>query len=245
MIIADDRMREKLALDSTTRAFIPCPDIDILLCRNSKMLESAQRLRYEVYCEELHRRSPFADHEKRVIADDLDKAGHTFVAVKNGETIGTGRVNIVSEGQVGILEELYGMGKSKYHPCGTAVLTKFIVNKSHRGGPTIIKLIAAIGRFCVRNSVKEAFIDSVPALLPYYKATGFTQGSEPFLHHENGLSHPLVLDVIQHGKSCVMNAAFAHLFTSARDPCDFTIPSEMILDQSAYAFVDNPRQVAK
>lgn len=93
MIIADERMREKLALDSTTRAFIPCPDTDILLCRNSKMLESAQRLRYEVYCEELHRRSPFADHEKRVIADDLDKAGHTFVAVKNGETIGTGRVN--------------------------------------------------------------------------------------------------------------------------------------------------------
>ena len=199
-IVADERMNEKLALDSTSNAFSPGPDIDILLCRNSKMLESAQRLRYKVYCEALHRRSPFADHEKSVIADDLDEAGHTFVAVKNGETIETGRVNISSEGSVGVLEDLYGMRRSKYYPHGTAVLTKFIVNKSHRGGSTIIKLIAAIARFCVRNSVKEASIDSVPALLQYYKAIGFRQGSEPFLHQENGLSHPLVLDVIKHGK---------------------------------------------
>jgi CRP-like cAMP-binding protein len=199
-IVADERTRENLLLDSTTKAFTLGPDIDVLLCQNSKMLESAQRLRYKVYCEELRRRSPFADHGKRIIADDLDKTGHTFVAVKNGETIGTGRVNIPSEGPVGVLEELYGMRRSKYYPHGTAVLTKFIVNKSHRGGPTIIKLIAAIGRFCVRNSIKEAFIDSVPALMPYYKAIGFRQGSEPFLHQENGLSHPLVLDVIKHGK---------------------------------------------
>jgi hypothetical protein len=73
------------------------------------MLQSAQRLRYKVYCDELHRRSPFADHEKKIISDDLDKTGLTFVAVKNGETTGTGRANIPSEGSVGLYEELYGM----------------------------------------------------------------------------------------------------------------------------------------
>jgi len=199
-IVADERTSENLVLDSTTKAFTPGPDIRILLCQNSKMLESAQRLRYQVYCEELKRRSPFADHEKKVVADDLDKAGHTFVAVKKGETIGTGRVNIPSEGSVGVLEELYGMRASKYYPHGTAVITKFIVSKSHRGGPTSIKLIAAFARFTVRKSIKEVFIDSVPALLPYYKAIGFRPGREPFLHQENGISHPLVLDNVKYGK---------------------------------------------
>jgi predicted GNAT family N-acyltransferase len=199
-IVADERTSANLVLDSTTKAFTPGPDIDILLCQNSKMLESAQRLRYKVYCEELKRRSPFADHEKKIIGDVLDKTGHTFVAVKKGETIGTGRVNIPSEGSVGVLEELYGMAASKHYPRGTAVITKFIVSKSHRGGPTSIKLIAAFARFTLRNSIKEVFIDSVPALLPYYKAIGFRPGVEPFLHQENGLSHPLVLDNVKYGK---------------------------------------------
>ena len=93
------------------------------------------------------------------------------------------------------------MTASKYYPHGTAVITKFIVSKSHRGGPTSIKLMAAFARFGVRNSIKEVFIDSVSALLPYYKAIGFRPGREAFLHRENGLSHPLVLDVVKHGKS--------------------------------------------
>lgn len=199
-IVADERTSKNLVLDSTAKAFAPETDIRVLLCQSSKMLESAQRLRYKVYCEELHRRSPFADHEKKIIADDLDKTGHTFVALKKGETVGTGRLNLSSEGSVGTLEELYGMRESNYYPQGTGIVTKFIVSKLHRGGPTSIKLIAAFARFGVRNSIKEVFIDSVPALLPYYKAIGFKPGSEPFLHQENGLSHPLVLDLVKHGK---------------------------------------------
>jgi predicted GNAT family N-acyltransferase len=183
-----------------TKAFTPGSDIRILLCQNSEMLESAQRLRYKVYCEELKRRSPFADHEKKIIADDLDKTGHTFVAVNKGETIGTGRVNIPSEGPVGVLEELYGMRASKYYPNGTAVITKFIVSKSHRGGPTATKLIAAFARFTLQKAIKEVFIDSVPALLPYYRAIGFRRGREAFLHQENGLSQPLVIDNVKYGK---------------------------------------------
>jgi predicted GNAT family N-acyltransferase len=197
--LADERLSENVVLDSTAKAFAPGPDISILLCQNSEMLEKAQRLRYTVYCDELKRHSPHADLEKKIISDELDKVGHTFIAVKKGEMIGTGRVNLCSEGSVGIYEELYGMKSSKYHPLGTAVITKFIVSKAHRGGPTSIKLIAAFARFTVRNSVKEVFIDSVPALLPYYKAIGFQPGSDPFLHQENGISHPLVLDNVKHG----------------------------------------------
>jgi predicted GNAT family N-acyltransferase len=209
---ADERMSDNLVLDPAATGFSPGPDIRVLLCQSGQTLERAQRLRYTVYCEELKRLSPHADPHKKIIVDDLDKAGHTFIAEKEGEAIGTGRVNLCSEGSVGIYEELYGMKSSAYHPQGTAVITKFIVSKAHRGGSASIKLIAAFVRFGVRNSVKEAFIDSVPALLPYYKAIGFSPGSEPFLHQENGLSHPLVLDVVKHGKRLSdERRAFGHI----------------------------------
>ncbi len=72
-----------------------------------------------------------------MIADDLDIAGHTFLAVEKGEAIGTVRLNLCSEGAVGILEELYGMRASKHHPGGTAVCTKFIVKKAQAWRPHI------------------------------------------------------------------------------------------------------------
>jgi CRP-like cAMP-binding protein len=197
--VADERMSENLLLDSSTKTFAAAPEIKILLCQNREQLERAQQLRYKVYCEELHRQSPHANHEKRAISDELDDTGHTFAALKGREVIGTGRVNFPSEGPIGLYEELYGMRGSKNHPRGTAVITKFIVSKANRGGPTAIKLIAAFARFTVRNSKKQVFIDCVPGLLPYYKAIGFRPGKEAFLHEENGLSFPLVLDTVKHG----------------------------------------------
>jgi predicted GNAT family N-acyltransferase len=173
--------------------------IDVLLCQNNEMLESAQRLRYSVYCEELKRQSPYADPAKKIIADALDRTGHTFVAVEKGETIGTVRVNMCSEGPLGVLEALYGMRASKHHPQATAVCTKFIVKKSKRGGPTSLALISAVARYGMRHSIQEAYIDCVPALLPYYRAIGFTRVGDAFLHQENGPSYPMLLDVAKHG----------------------------------------------
>lgn len=175
--------------------------IDVYLCRNHDMLESAKRLRYEVYCLELGRNSPYADHKKQTISDDLDRFGHTFIAVQAGEVIGTLRSNFSVEGPLGALEELYGMKKSDQHPQATAICTKFIVRKAKRASPTSSKLIAAMTRFGIENQIKECYIDCIPALLPYYKALGFTDAGQTFFHRENGPSYPMKLDLIRHGET--------------------------------------------
>jgi hypothetical protein len=176
------------------------PTIDVYLCRNREMLERAQRLRYEVYCVELGRQSPNADHERRIISDDLDRFGHCFIAVERGETIGTFRGNRPTEGPLGVVEELYGMRSSPHYPAATSVCTKLIVKKGKRRGPTALRLIGAMVRYGMRQNVKECYVDCVPALVPYYEAMGFKICGKGFLHGENGLSYPLVLDVAKHGK---------------------------------------------
>lgn len=174
--------------------------IEILVCRTDEMLKRAQTLRYEVYCGELGRQSPYADHAERTISDDLDRFGNTFVAIENGEVVGTLRCNEPALGSLGVLETLYGMNNSAHHPQGTVVCTKFVVRKSRRGGPTAFKLIAAVVRYGLQRQLRECYIDCIPSLLPYYKAMGFVACGQRFLHRENGPSDPLMLDIDKYGK---------------------------------------------
>jgi predicted GNAT family N-acyltransferase len=83
-----------------------------------------------------------------------------------------------------------------HHPQATAICTKFIVKRSRRGGPAAMKLISAMVRFGLRIDVKECYIDCIPALLPYYKALGFTIIGHQFFHRENGPSFPMTCSSI-------------------------------------------------
>jgi CRP-like cAMP-binding protein len=197
--VAEERTSDSLTFISIPAAYAKAPAIEVYLCRTSDMLERAQRLRYDVYCRELGRSSPYADHDRKIISDDLDDTGHTFIAVEAGEAIGTLRGNAASEGSLGVLEELYGMNTSSFHPAATAICTKFIVKKSKRGSPTSMSLMAAMMRYAIRHDMKECYIDCIPALLPYYKAVGFKITAPKFFHRENGPSHPMKLDVGKHG----------------------------------------------
>jgi CRP-like cAMP-binding protein/predicted GNAT family N-acyltransferase len=198
--IAEERTSFNLLTTSRGPTYSKGQKIEILICRTEDMLKRAQRLRYDVYCGELGRQSPYADHAARLISDDLDRFANTFVAIEDGEIIGTLRSSEAAHGSLGILEELYGMNKSAHHPKATAVCTKFVVRKSRRGGPTAFKLIAAVVKYGLQRQVKECYVDCIPSLLPYYQAMGFVSCGERFLHRENGPSDPLVLDIEKYGK---------------------------------------------
>src|SRR5262249_618451 len=174
--------------------------VEVRLCRNKEMLESAQRLRYQVYSRELGRSSMHADHEREIISDTLDEPSRPFIAVEAGETIATLRGNVSSDTSLGVIEELYGMRASPHHPGATAICTKFVVKKSKRGGPAAMKLISAMIYYGLRQGIRECYIDSIPALLPYYKAMGLRISGEKFVHRENGPSYPMVIDVERQGR---------------------------------------------
>jgi predicted GNAT family N-acyltransferase len=169
--------------------------IEVALCRDAAMLKSAQRLRYEVYCGELGRQSPHADHARALITDPLDRFGHTFVAIEDGETIGTLRMNLAGEGPLGALEAQYGMPASQHHPARTAICTKFIVKGARRGSLVFFKLLAAWLEFMMQNGIAECYIDCTPNLVRFYERCEFKVCGAPFLHDENGLSYPMMVDL--------------------------------------------------
>jgi CRP-like cAMP-binding protein len=170
----------------------PIEQIEICLCRNKAMLESAQRLRYQVYVTELARTVPHADHARGLIEDELDRFGACFVAVENGETIGTVRLNLACRGAVGVLEHFYGMTQSPHHPRSTAISTKFMVRKTRRASSASLELLAAARRYLIRNGVKEVYFDAIPSLVRWYEAFGFRVIGPAFEHPENGPSFPMM-----------------------------------------------------
>ena len=107
--VADERTTFNVAWELAGPSSMGARPIEVYLCRSAEMLEEAQRLRYEVYCEELGRQSPYADHAKRTISDQLDRTGQVLVARRGDETIGTLRGNGAWEQELGVYEELYGM----------------------------------------------------------------------------------------------------------------------------------------
>ncbi|MEN8132821.1 MAG: GNAT family N-acetyltransferase [Pseudomonadota bacterium] len=170
-------------------------NVEVYLCRNDAMLAEAFRVRYQVYCEELDRESPNADHENKIIRDPLDDCGLTFIAVKDDETVGTIRGNLSAEGPLGILEDFYNMDASIHHPQKTGVITKFAVKNSSRGGVIAMKLIAAIRQYGGRHNIRECYIDCIPRLLPLFKFFGFKVVGDKFIHYENGASYPMMIDL--------------------------------------------------
>jgi predicted GNAT family N-acyltransferase len=215
--IADERTSENLIF--TPGAYAKGQAIHVYLCRNKEMLESAMRLRYEVYCQELGRRSPYADHERKIITDDLDATAHVFIAVEGGQAIGTLRANAACESSLGMFEELYGMKKSTRHPEATAICTKFIIRKSSRNGLAALKLMSAVAHYGLRHAIKECYVDAIPMLLPYYKSVGFTISGPQFLHRENGISYPMMIDLERNGDRLTSErslSGYVNLFVKAQ-----------------------------
>lgn len=197
--IADDRTSYSLTLADEHILDDKPQDIEVRLCRNAGQLVQAQQLRYEVYCGELGRNSPSANHEKKIIADKLDDFAHCFIALCKGEIIGTIRINYTKDGSLGALEGLYGMSDSSHHPGHTGICTKFIVKRAHRKGRTAMQLVSQATQFGLRHDMKECYIDCVPKLVHYYRAMGFKPSGKKFFHPENGPSLPMNLDLVRYG----------------------------------------------
>ena len=172
--------------------------LSVVMCTTPELLLKAQRVRYDVYCGEFGRPSNNASHEHRTIADELDERGMSFLALKAGEAVGTSRVNFTRDGGLGMLPEIYGMARSEHFPENASVITKYAIRERYRGGSTYIALFGAMATCFVQAGVKEIYIDCVPPLARFYATMGFTQCAEEFMHYENGLSVPMVLDVVDY-----------------------------------------------
>lgn len=171
---------------------------EIVRCSTLDQLRIAQRVRYDVYCLEFGRSSPYADADEGTIVDELDGNGTSFVAYHDGLAVGTVRVNLGRDGDFGILSDLYGIPGTPFSIEDSSIITKYAIREAYRGGSAYIRLFAAIGTFVHASGATAIFIDCNPELARFYATMGFTRTADNFVHYENGLSVPMVLDLVDY-----------------------------------------------
>ncbi|MEM9059101.1 MAG: cyclic nucleotide-binding domain-containing protein [Pseudomonadota bacterium] len=195
--VMESRVDENDTLLSDVEAE-PESTFEILRCATPDLLHTARQVRYDVYCGEFGRSSPYADPDAGTLIDDFDQTGTSFVAYHEGEAVGTVRVNAGRDGDFGLMTELYGIAESAFTTEESVIITKYAIREAFRGGTTYLRLFSAIAGYTCATDAKAIFIDCVPKLARFYATMGFERTAPDFVHHENGLSVPMVLDIAKY-----------------------------------------------
>jgi GNAT superfamily N-acetyltransferase len=155
--------------------------------------ERVFRFRYEIYIQELGWPVQ-ADHQRKVIVDQMDESGHIFYCEdEKGEIIAVSRVNLAKEGDIEFAEE-YELERFKpFYPENVSTITRFMIHPSHRKTTITSALTKDLYEFGLRNNIYLDFINTHPPLDDFYKRLGYRYYKPPIPHPDFGEAIPMVL----------------------------------------------------
>jgi len=163
--------------------------IEIRLAQTEEELEAIYRFRYEIYVEELGYILAHTDHERKKIADPLDKTARIIGAFEDGKVVGTIRLNYARDSDMGNHTDLYSLHQAgEYHPCHTAVTERLMVANRFRGGSLGIRLAEAAYRMAHSDRIEFCFIGCKSHLVEFFLSMGFRP-------HKKNVKHPGIGEV--------------------------------------------------
>jgi predicted GNAT family N-acyltransferase len=151
--------------------------------------------RYRIYVEEMGRKQSWADHQSRLIFDDLDQDGENFFARSGDKIVGVVRTNLCHKSDVGEYESLYAIREysGSRHPLETAVITRLMVVPELRSTTLGLRLAAVCFNWGIRNGITRGFIDCNGHLDKFFSGMGFRKYCEPVNHYDYGEVQPMVI----------------------------------------------------
>lgn len=151
------------------------------------------RLRYEVYVGERMLHPYHADHDRRWLRDPLDDSGKVFIAVRDGELVGTIRVNWGAEGRLECEQEYCLERFRPYYPGKVTTTTKYIIVPKCRRSLVGVHLAKALFKWGKESGIAFDFINANEPLVPLYQKYGYRFYAPRFCHPEYGVVCPMVL----------------------------------------------------
>jgi hypothetical protein len=157
-------------------------------------LNKVAQFRYRIYVEEMGRFQQYANHTEKTIYEPLDQHGHILMAVEDSNVVGTVRVNLGSESDLGPYTELYRLRElGSLFPNRVSITTKLMIAPEYRRTPLALKLALACYRYA--SDVDVDAIDCNPPLRPFFLKLGYRQIFGPIHHPEYGYVIPMFIAV--------------------------------------------------
>ena len=168
---------------------------DIKVASSDEDRERIFRFRYDVYVTEMGKNPAEADHQKKIIRDELDDDAHLLYAEDEGHIIGTVRLNYRTEKKFpAVWEQIYAI--EKFAPSfgeHISMTSRMMVAKDYRGSSVPAALVGAVYSTGREMGSKFDFCNCAPSLLEFYEQIGFRRFTDGFMDEDNGYHVPLVM----------------------------------------------------
>ena len=168
---------------------------DIKVASSDEDRERIFRFRYDVYVTEMGKSPAEADHQKKIIRDELDDDAHLLYAEDQGQIVGTVRLNCRSKKKFpDVWEQRYDL--EKFAPSfgdHISMTSRMMVAKDYRGSSVPAALVGAVYSAGREMGSKFDFCNCAPSLLEFYEQIGFRRFTDGFMDEDNGYHVPLVM----------------------------------------------------
>jgi acyl transferase domain-containing protein/3-hydroxymyristoyl/3-hydroxydecanoyl-(acyl carrier protein) dehydratase len=173
----------------------PAPEVEVVAVDDAALLALVQHQRYEILVGEQKLSPPGADDARRIVADELDRAGRSFAAFDGAALVGSVRVNVVADGGADAFATAYGLATlGPGWEARTAIVTR-LVSRSARGRPLLSKLVAAVLGVVAARDTRWIAIGVEDPLIGFYESMGFARFRDAVRSPSGGMRTVLVLDV--------------------------------------------------
>lgn len=168
---------------------------EVRLAQTPEERQRIYRFRYSVYVEEMGKRPGYADHEHKMLVDDLDETGHLLYVAVADRVIATVRINIASEAPFGEpWNHIYQMQRWQEWPDSVlSMSSRLMVDLEWRGSAVLGQLLLAIYDFARRRDIQFDFCNCSPSLVEFYEQLGYRRFGEGFMDEDAGYHVPLVI----------------------------------------------------
>ncbi|MDG2916228.1 GNAT family N-acetyltransferase [Bisgaard Taxon 10/6] len=156
------------------------------LCKNSER-EKIYRFWYEIYFKEMGRNADYANHDKRIIYDELENSSEIIIVKnKDNEIIGTSRINLrmPPNSNLGYYDKLYDL--KSFNDDRVGIITRYMIRKEYRKTSVGFNLAVATFYFFIKNHIKWGVMDCSPILYKYFEKIGFESHLGVVKHPEYG-----------------------------------------------------------
>jgi len=163
---------------------------------------SAYRLRYDVYIAEQGKGYPDANHDERLLSDELDPDSELIVVENMGEIVGTVRANwfdsVATRARYAHVFELVRFPEPA--PNYIAVCSRLAASPEHRHTRARSLLFENIYAKGLQRNTQLCFATCAPLLLRMFRKYGFREYIAPTHDPVVGILHRtvLVLDDVEH-----------------------------------------------
>lgn len=145
----------------------PSPQLSLRLARDARDLQAAQRLRYEVFIEELGGDGPLVDHENRLEIDEFDPWFDHLLLIDESRDPAT-LSDVVGVYRLLTCEKARGIGRfyseSEYDLTALKAsgrrlleLGRSCVHPDHRGGTAMLHLWNALAEYVLERDIEVMF----------------------------------------------------------------------------------------